>query len=76
MWYRTSTHSLFRFQDTFSDWVFISSADGAEKTDFVLVIFSWLTVVCPSKQMGSFSLLLVVMCSRWAIQFAPAKRES
>jgi len=39
MWSRTSTHSLFRFQDAFSDWVFISSADGTEQTDFVLVIF-------------------------------------
>lgn len=37
---RVSTHGLIRFQDTFSDRVLsTSSADGAERADFVLVIF-------------------------------------
>uniref|UniRef100_A0A8C0ZGM3 Tubulin polymerization promoting protein n=2 Tax=Paridae TaxID=9153 RepID=A0A8C0ZGM3_CYACU len=39
MCYRTSMRILLRFQNTLPEWVFISSGDRAEQTDYVLLSF-------------------------------------
>lgn len=60
-----------------SSWVGVYLKCWQSRTNwFCAAQFSWLTVVCPSKQMGSFALLLVVTCGGWAIHFADAKRDS